>query len=1108
MAEKVEIDIPGIGKVKADNAASEATLAEILKILQGLEKKVGGKGSGGGGGTSNKNQKAAEQSARNLAGAANDAAKSTQRATNGSEKFAKSAVIAAHAAGRVVSGFGDIAKSATNLISSLAEMGDSLTSAAGVIGQLPVVGGVLGTVFGAVAKAAEGQLKAYQDMSSIGATFGGSMQDMNRAASSAGLTVEQFANVVKSNGEAMMLLGGTTEAGAKRFAELSKQVRANNEELLRMGYSTEQINSGMAGYLSIIGKTGALQNMSTSQIAASSTGYLKDLDALAKITGQTREEKQKEQEALMKDAQVRAAMASMDAESQKQMMAYITSFPKEQQAAIKDMIATGNITSEEAIKLNALMPGAAQQAMQFGRTLQAGGKISKEAMNQAKNSAIQEAKINTQRYKDQGLYNKDMAETFVGMANLAAQEVDGLSKAYKEGAQAAEKQNLAETLQKSKEKLAAFSNEFTNFLAQSGLLDTLMAAIKGLASFTTTFVIPAFQVVSTVIRGFVGIVTDGVIPVLTSLVSTVMDVAGPAFDFIGKAVSSVADFVSTNLTPILIGVGAALTTYAVTTIPSLIAAAMAQAAATWAVVAPVIAAAAPFIAIAAVVAAAATLFKKMGGDMEVLSDGFKWLWSYLEEFGQGVSLLYYELRDLVSTGSEWKKKAEAEKKAIEETKKKREGLEEKMAKRMQENRDKLDEDEKKREEEKHKAAEAREKKKHQTEMGNIAAKEERDKKAAETAQEVIMSGPEAMLKSAHDLYTGKTATGTPSAGGSTPSTGVTTMSSTGTPIGAQPGKPVPVNDMQKQLMADLQKQGITDPNKIANIMAQVQAESGFKPRSEDVGKYSAKTLFKLYGAGNAGGNKVRFKTMEDAEALVKQGPEAVGNVLYGGRMGNKADEGFKYRGRGLIQLTGKDNYAKYGKMIGVDLVNNPDLANDPAIASQLAVAYFKEKEKKGVNLSDIGAVGKSVGYAGGAAETQKRASLAEGFKTQLASGKLTAAEPRKEPLYNAKMGDQYKSMQTLAADAQAKQKDLPSAASLETAKAALEKGKETLTAAPTTPAAPGTKEPAPKDLTVELLTALNNKMDQLIAISQSTAESSRSQLNAQRDMADSAGILV
>lgn len=192
--------------------------------------------------------------------------------------------------------------------------------------------------------------------------------------------------------------------------------------------------------------------------------------------------------------------------------------------------------------------------------------------------------------------------------------------------------------------------------------------------------------------------------------------------------------------------------------------------------------------------------------------------------------------------------------------------------------------------------------------------------------------------------------------------------------------------IQVEAVNELKKNGITDPTAVANILAQIQAESGFRPRSENLAGYSAQTLFKFYGAGNRNGNKVRFNTIEEAQALKAQGPEAVGNLLYGGRLGNAPNEGFKYRGRGLIQLTGKYNYREYSKKVGVDLVNNPDLANDPAIASRIAVQYFLTKQKSGTDLTNIESVGRAVGYAGGASETQKRAGIANSFKEKLAKG--------------------------------------------------------------------------------------------------------------------------
>jgi putative chitinase len=189
------------------------------------------------------------------------------------------------------------------------------------------------------------------------------------------------------------------------------------------------------------------------------------------------------------------------------------------------------------------------------------------------------------------------------------------------------------------------------------------------------------------------------------------------------------------------------------------------------------------------------------------------------------------------------------------------------------------------------------------------------------------------------------------------------------------GKPPAAGAVDNELLNKLTKTGITGKREQANILAQVQAESGGVAKSENL-NYSPEQLLKTFPK--------YIKNIEDAQQLVQQGPEAVGNRVYGGRMGNQADEGFTYRGRGLIQLTGKDNYAKYGKLLGIDLVKNPDLANDPGIAKDIAAAYFAEKQKTGTDLSNIAAIGKAVGYVDiGGQETKKRAQMASQIESQL-----------------------------------------------------------------------------------------------------------------------------
>lgn len=114
------------------------------------------------------------------------------------------------------------------------------------------------------------------------------------------------------------------------------------------------------------------------------------------------------------------------------------------------------------------------------------------------------------------------------------------------------------------------------------------------------------------------------------------------------------------------------------------------------------------------------------------------------------------------------------------------------------------------------------------------------------------------------------------------------------------------------------KFNITNPLRLAHFLAQCGHESGgFKAIQENL-NYSAdglKKIFPKYFPGNL------------AEGYARN-PEKIASKVYGSRMGNGDEttkEGFKFRGRGYIQLTGKDNYTRFGKFIGEDTVSNPDL---------------------------------------------------------------------------------------------------------------------------------------------------------------------------------------
>ena len=131
------------------------------------------------------------------------------------------------------------------------------------------------------------------------------------------------------------------------------------------------------------------------------------------------------------------------------------------------------------------------------------------------------------------------------------------------------------------------------------------------------------------------------------------------------------------------------------------------------------------------------------------------------------------------------------------------------------------------------------------------------------------------------------------------------------------------------------KFGINTPLRLAHFLAQCGHESGgFRATQENL-NYSAQGLNGIF--------KKYFPTAAAAAAYARQ-PAKIASKVYANRMGNGSEasgEGYKFRGRGYIQLTGKENYTAFGKAINEDIISNPDI-----VASKyalLSAAWFFTK---------------------------------------------------------------------------------------------------------------------------------------------------------------------
>lgn len=147
-------------------------------------------------------------------------------------------------------------------------------------------------------------------------------------------------------------------------------------------------------------------------------------------------------------------------------------------------------------------------------------------------------------------------------------------------------------------------------------------------------------------------------------------------------------------------------------------------------------------------------------------------------------------------------------------------------------------------------------------------------------------------------------------------------------------------DWVEPLEETFKRYNIDTPLRQAAFIGQCAHESGNFTKLQENLNYSAEGLMKTWPS--------RFPTLESAQPYHRN-PDKIANKVYAGRMGNGSEEtgeGALYCGRGLIQLTGKDNYILAGDALGVDFLSSPDLVCAPRYAALTAGWYWN---KRGLN---------------------------------------------------------------------------------------------------------------------------------------------------------------
>jgi len=278
----------------------------------------------------------------------------------------------------------------TQLMNGTAQVSDVFNA----FRDMPGVIGIVATGLGRLAEMQQKNFEAYQALTNVGVGFGGSLTDLRQGAANTYLTLEQFQNVIKNNSQMLAMLGGTAEQGAKNFVALSSTLLKSDTgaHLMDLGYTTEQVNQGMASYLTMSGGRTAKELQNTDAIVKGSAEYMEQLDGLARVTGQSRDEQEKAMKAQAASAAWQAKLQGMSEDEKKKAM-----------AGLANALATGGKGAADAFQSRVMgIPPISKEAQLFTATMGSA------------NSAIMQSASNV---TDSTKTMADMNESFFQAAN-------------------------------------------------------------------------------------------------------------------------------------------------------------------------------------------------------------------------------------------------------------------------------------------------------------------------------------------------------------------------------------------------------------------------------------------------------------------------------------------------------------------------------------------------------------------------------------------------------------------------------------------------------------------------------------------------------------------
>jgi len=385
----------GNEQVELNNAATETTLAALLASMKSIAggsavlKVAGLAGSAGidpatiaAATAATQSNTASVKQGTSATDAINVATKSNtdtvRQTTAATDDFRQSQVDAAQA---TVDNFTLLHNEITKLLQGTATASGMLnTFGTALTLKYPIIG-LLFQGFSKLVGIQEENFQAYQKISASGVNFSGSLTSMRMAAANSYLTLDEFTGIIKNNSQTLATLGGSANEGAQAFFRMSRSLIQSSagQDLMALGYSAQEVNQGMADYLTITGGRTKAELQDTAKITQGTKDYLEQLDRLADITGKSRDQLAAEFKQKQDTADMELYKASLStADREKFTAVYNDALAKYGQGAADNVLAAAQgraVTTEAGKKYAALAPMATKSLQdQYNATMKYGAK--------------------------------------------------------------------------------------------------------------------------------------------------------------------------------------------------------------------------------------------------------------------------------------------------------------------------------------------------------------------------------------------------------------------------------------------------------------------------------------------------------------------------------------------------------------------------------------------------------------------------------------------------------------------------------------------------------------------------------------------------------------